>query len=498
MFKPLRAALVAVMILSGLAAATSLQQPSASAAQTKPNIVVIMVDDARIDDLAAMDATRAIIGNDNGFGARYDKSYAPTSLCCPNRTSFLTGMYAHNHGVIDNSRPDGGWDAIRPLEPESLAVQLKQVGYNTVGMGKYLNQYADPSNQDQPTTVVPQGWSHWAMLSGGFANYKNFDITVGQSTVSSTGVGTIQHVTDGYQTTSFEGRAVNQLDQRLPGDNPVFMWLSFTAPHSTKLNQNNSICVVPTVPPYTGTSNIGVPESLAFDEPNVSDKPPWIQNNPQLTQTQKDDIVDCRRDRRESLKSVDDAVQAVRNALVANGEMSNTLLVFMSDNGYMLGEHRLPREKEWSYEESAAVPLLVRGPDGYGFPTGLQSRTVGTPDVTRTIADVAGADFPWPLDGKSLLAPDLPAGSYFPVLLEKLALDAEKPAYRGLRTQKYKYVEYAPGPVELYDLVADPWERDNVHGDPAYAAVEASLAAKLDEIRNCAGPACQSPWVSPN
>jgi N-acetylglucosamine-6-sulfatase len=215
------------------------------------------------------------------------------------------------------------------------------------------------------------------------------------------------------------------------------------------------------------------------------------------------------RSRIESLLAVDDAVAAIVGALKAAGELDDTLIVFVSDNGFFTGEHRIPMGKYLVYEPSVRVPLILRGP---GVRRGAtSSELVVNTDLAATILDAAGATPGRRLDGRSLLsfARHPRRRTARPILLETgRASDGDLdqdggsppfpgapdvPPYQAVRTRRYLYVEYADGARELYDLARDPAELDSRHDDPRYARTRRALAAQLDAIRTCKGSSCRAP-----
>jgi N-acetylglucosamine-6-sulfatase len=176
------------------------------------------------------------------------------------------------------------------------------------------------------------------------------------------------------------------------------------------------------------------------------------------------------------------------DALRATGELGDTLLIFTSDNGFMLGEHRVASGKVLPYEPSIRVPLLMRGP---GLAPGTRrEELVWNGDLAPTILDAAGASAPFALDGRSLLRP---ADEDRAIVLEGPPEPGTNgmPFFTGLRTERYKYVEYVWGPVELYDLRRDPGELDNLARSPALRGVRERLARRLERLRSCAGAGCR-------
>jgi arylsulfatase A-like enzyme len=183
-----------------------------------------------------------------------------------------------------------------------------------------------------------------------------------------------------------------------------------------------------------------------------------------------------------------DVMSKTRNLLKQGGTtgvLDNTVIIFTSDNGYHFGEHRIPEGKRFIYERSARVPLLIRGP---GFPAGVvRDQLVMNVDVPATILDLADASPGRALDGLSLLpfAEDGGYGAERPIVIETVR------RYFALRTPKWVYVEYKDGQKELYDMIADPDQLQNVVGKSAYAGVRSELAAKLAQLKRCAGTSCQ-------
>ena len=178
------------------------------------------------------------------------------------------------------------------------------------------------------------------------------------------------------------------------------------------------------------------------------------------------------------------AFKAIVRELRANGELSNTVLVFTADNGFFHGEHRIPTGKMHIYEESIRVPLLMRGP---GIPQGVDVGALAiNADLAPTIVDVANASPGLVLDGRSLI----PVAQQ-PGIAQGRQLLIEQPSFAAIRTQRYLYAEHETGEKELYDLNNDPFELHSRHDDPAYAAAQAQLAGRLQELRSCAGPSCR-------
>jgi N-acetylglucosamine-6-sulfatase len=434
---------------------------------------VIETDDQRAADMAAMPRTRALIG---GRGVEFANSFVSLSECCPSRATFLTGQYAHNHGVRSIRPPFGGY---RKLDgAETLAVWLRRAGYSTGMIGKYLNGYG---NGNPPR--VPPGWTHFEGLLGR-STYRFFDYTLNEN-------GRLWSPGE-YQTDVITERSLAFIRRRSAAEAPFFLWANYVAPHTGRprdLGDPTHFDSTVPAPRHRGAFlGAPLPRPPSFDEVDVSDKPPVIRNRPRLKQWQIAALGDAHRQRLASLLAVDEGVARIVDALHETGELGNTLLIFTSDNGFMAGEHRVRTGKVVPYEPSIRVPLLMRGP---GVPRGVRrDQLVWNGDLAPTILDAAGASAPLPLDGRSLLDP---AADDRAILLEgppKLGTNG-MPRFVGLRTDRYKYVEHVRGAKELYDLRSDPDELENLARSPALAAVKLQLARRLGRLRSCAGAGCR-------
>ena len=437
---------------------------AADAAQDQPNVIVIMADDMRTDDLAVMPQTRRLLP------ANYSNAYVSTPLCCPSRASFLSGQYPHNNGVWYNRGPHGGAGAFD--DASTLATWLDPT-YQTVMIGKYLNLFGSGETDGTPPGYVPPGWDHMAALTQpSSGNYTDFNVNVN---------GSIRHVENGYQTTYFGDRMVQQIQTRIGSDEPLFMWGSFFAPHTGSGDGPDRYVVL--TQKYRGTSRVGLPTSPAVDEAKVGDKPPWIRTLPRLGDKARNRIIQHRRERRDSLMYVDDQIARVVAAVRAAGELDNTVIVFTSDNGFMLGEHRIELGKIYPYREAARVPLLIRGP---GFTAGTHTDPVSNVDLAPTIAALADVIPGHVVDGRSLLNP---VAANRPLLVEFLQPGVVEKIlpYASVIRGRWQYTDYGTA-RELYDLDVDPWQQNNRIG--ANLPVKQTLRDQLAQLRNCVGVQC--------
>jgi N-acetylglucosamine-6-sulfatase len=440
-----------------------------AAAQT--NIVVIMTDDMRLDDLDVMTETQALIGE----GTTFRNNYATFPLCCPSRATFITGQYAHNHGVFANRPPNGGYTALD--HTNTLAVWLQAAGYYTSHIGKYLNGYG----LDTPPTLVPPGWTDWQGLVDN-TTYRMYNYTINDNG----SLVTYGEAEADYQTDVLADRAVETINQAAPNQ-PFFLSIAPVPPHYELFPTGFS--APRPAPRHEGAFNDRpLPRPPSFNEANVSDKPLFIRNLPRLTSSEIQTITTTYRARLASLLAVDDLVERVVNALADAGVLNNTVLFFTSDNGWMQGEHRIREGKIFAYEESSHVPLLIRGD---GFPPGAtRNQFVGNIDLAPTIVDLTDASPRRVMDGRSLLplAQNPTLGTARDLLIETLR-------YEAVRNRSFVYVEHNTGERELYDMRPDsanydPYQLQSRHADSAYSQIQSQLANRLNQLSTCSGTSC--------
>jgi N-acetylglucosamine-6-sulfatase len=446
----------------------------------RQNVVVIMTDDQTAASLSTMQHVNAILG---GEGTTFAHAIASFPLCCPARATQLTGQYAHNHGVLHNAPPFGGH--LRLDHTNTLPVWLRNAGYRTMHVGRYLNGY-------EARHGIPAGWTDWygSPHSGAFnyVSWKAFDHGVVKSYPDAAHPG--EHQTD-FTTR----RAVELIDQAAPGERPFFLSLWYVAPHRAGPRDSDD-------PPRPGTpspaprhrdayAGVRMPRKPNFNEASMFDKPQVVADRPRLSRAFAAGIQENWRQEIETLMGVDEGVAQIVEALRRTGELDNTLIVYLSDNGYMHGEHRALAEKVLPYEESIRIPLLMRGP---GVPEGrFDRRLVGNLDVTATILDAVDVAPGRVLDGRSLLELLADPGAEWgrDILIENGNGANAVPAYRGIRTYRFLYVEHrTTGEYELYDLEKDPYQLHSVDGHARYAGVQRDLASRLRQLTSCAGVDC--------
>jgi N-acetylglucosamine-6-sulfatase len=458
----LASTLVAVATLAAALAAANgrgVEQSDGS----RPNFVVVMTDDQRVDELGAMRTVRERLA---GAGVTFTNAYATFPLCCPSRATFLTGQYAHNHGVMDNEWAGGG--GYRAFDNTgSLPVALEGAGYRTGLVGKYMNEYAGPE--------IPEGWSHWAVRTRGQTLF-DYRLNVDGKRVE---YGSSPRE---YQTDVVARRGTRFIRQS-SGASPFFLWTSFFAPHGESIPGDERWNPRP-APRHRGRYELAqLATTPAFNERNVSDKPSFVAGSRRLSRAAVRDLTWRHRSREAALLSVDDAVERFLRTLRRTGELDETVVVFVSDNGFLVGEHRF-QHKEQLYEEATRVPLIMSGP---GLPEGANyDGIVGNIDLAPTILDAAGVPPMREPDGRSLLGLLSDPEPERDILLETAISTA-------VRTPDWMYAEHRTRngvEPELYDMRVDPFQLRSLAGDAGVADQQAALADRLDELRDCVGPSC--------
>jgi arylsulfatase A-like enzyme len=411
-------------------------------------------------------------------GVVFENGFVTTPLCCPSRVSILSGQYVHNHKVYTDRMPLGG--APKYDDSECVAVWLQEAGYRTAYFGKYLNGYEDV----MPYGVVPPGWDVWkAFLSKnisadddvGSAQYF-FDFSLSEN-------GTAVEYPKSKDNFSADVVTNNALafirDER---DTPFFMMVGYYNPHSPYISApRHKDTFRANAGDYWDWVQYRPPN---FNEEDIRDKPDYIG---ELSPLSPDEIDTAHKQILRSLLSVDDGVASILAALEKADLDQNTIIVYLSDNGLTLGDHRFGAAKNCPYEACVKVPFIVYAP-GFYAPR-MDTHLVANIDLAPTIADWAGVSAPDYVDGISM-APILENPSVAwrdDILFEhwptEEGVGSIVPEFYTVRTAEWKYTEYSTGEVELYDLVNDPYELENLAGKRDYKEVQAELAARLRELK---------------
>jgi arylsulfatase A-like enzyme len=440
----------------------------------KPNIVFVLVDDLRWDDLGCTGAQFVEspgIDRVASEGAIFRNAFSTTPLCSPSRASILTGQYAHTHGIVDNLE--------RGPQSHKLATfpqELQKAGYETAYMGKW---HMGNDNTPRP------GFDDWFCLKG---QGTSFDSEANENGKP------VQ--TKGYVTDVLNARALEFVKR--PHEKPFMLYLSHKAIHPEtaqgpdgKLSDPSASNFIPAPRHEKLYEGVKVARRPSAEVP-PTDKPALQQKLPGLPplgpETGSKDSAILNRLR--MLASVDEGVGQLLDALAESGELNNTLFVVAGDHGYFYGEHGLSTERRLAYEEAARVPLIMRYPKLIAAKTAPEA-LVQVIDLAPTFVEVAGGAIPSPYQGRSLvplMQGETPADWRDAVLLEywtdTVFPRVHQMGYQAVRTERWKYIRYVDleGADELYDLESDPYEVKNLISDPAAADELATMKSKLEEL----------------
>ncbi|WP_214103136.1 sulfatase family protein [Acrocarpospora catenulata] len=444
----------------------------ARAATEKPNIIFILTDDLDAADIAKFPNISKLL---TAQGTTFSRFFVTNPWCCPSRSSILRSQSVHNHQVSSNRFPSGGFPKFHPMEGSTVGTWMRQAGYRTALLGKYLNEY--PAGK---ATYIPPGWDEWAVPVT--ALYQEY----GYRLNANGGIAPHGFAPEDYLADVLTRKAVDFAAK----DGPFFLYLSPVAPHRPAHYAPRH---------ENAFADAKAPRTPSFNQEDVSAEPEWIRRRKPLSNKVIKEIDRHYRDRLRAMLGVDDMVGTLVSELTRTGKLSNTYIFFTSDNGFHLGHHRLRPGKTTPFEEDIRVPMIVRGP---GVPAGHTVRELGSSvDFAATFADLAGGRLPEFCEGRSLVP--LLFGDAVPwrnaALVEFVQPDyapGTPPTYNVLRTDRYSYVEYATGERQLYDLSADPYQLRNLA-----AVAEPELIRRLSEwlgrLRTCQGATCRTASVAP-
>ncbi len=480
----------------------------------RPNIVVVLADDldtatlAKALELGLMPKVQQYIIS---RGTTFSNSFVTNSLCCPSRATFLTGQYTHNHGTQSNTGPNGGAPSFKDNDSSTIATWLRNSGYKTSFMGKYLNEYGQFSDVDKNGVInledakyIPPGWDNWVGLLDPFV------YTMSNYRINDNGVYTAPGANgSGYLTDYMADRAVTYIQVNAGPEKPFFLYVAPPVPHIEILatEQGGQLDILQNYhdlfrlsirPPqrYLNSISATLQPKPSYNEADVSDKPAWLQAQGLMSAEDDTNARESYQNRLEALRAVDDMVGKIGAALEGTGKLANTVFVFTSDNGFQLGEHRLTN-KTYPYEESIQVPLFIAAP---GFPKQATEGMAVNTDLAPTFSEFAGVTPGLPVDGRSLVPlmrnVNLPWRKRFLIEHYSAAGNSdgfgEPPTYYAVRTDKSAaadpktmYAEYITGDKEFYDLNTDPYE---LSSNPSLAS--AQVVSFVQQLKTCSGSAC--------
>ncbi len=446
---------------------------------SRPNIVFVMVDDLDSELIGHMPNLQSLV---QAQGASFSNYFVTSALCCPSRSSFMRGQYPHNTTILTNE--DGFVKFHKTgLESSTVATWLQAGGYRTALMGKYLNGYLEAPGAGL-FEFVPPGWSEWDVAGDGFREY---DYTLNHN-------GTLErygHRPQDFLTDVLTRRATDFIERSVLASVPFFLELSTFAPHS------------PYTPPARFSnlfSGAKAPRPLSFNATG-SGEPKWLAALPALSTGQIESMDTIYRQRLQAVQGIDAAIATLVDTLRREKVLDNTYIIFTSDNGYHLGQHRLPAGKQTAFDSDIRVPLVIRGPGIHPRQVDAMAMNI---DLAPTIAAWAGVSPPGFVDGRALqpvLWNRAPNDWRTTVLIEHtgpptLPGDPDYQArdnptsYSALRTSSHLYVSSANGEEELYDRRVDPDELHNVVAQ-ANAAMLRQLRDTLVAMRECKAQTCR-------
>jgi arylsulfatase A-like enzyme len=525
---------VVVLALGGAVTSTptagaSTSVPSATSSAVRPNIVFILTDDldATTYDPAQFPELNQLM---TSVGLTFSRFYVDDSLCCPSRSTILRGQYVHNTGVLNNTTPTGGFQKFHAEgdENSTIATWLHARGYRTGLFGKYLNGY--PATV--PREYIPPGWDTWVSPSGGnpYGEYR-YELNDNGKLVEY-GNQPSDYLVDVL------GRKATQFIASV-GHRPFFAYIAPYVPHEPATPAPRYVNAFP---------GLTAPHPPSYDQQAPANSPAWLHDRPPLSSAVQRYIDILYRRRMQDMLSVDDLLREVVDTLRSTGQLNNTYIFLGSDNGFHLGQHRLPPGKETAFDEDIRVPLVVRGP---GVPHGTTSAMGMNTDLAPTFAALAGAKVPRFVDGRSLVPvmhsgttpkvwrrgaliehygrvdvhqpgsattttqppsrflPTSPVAPSEPDADEEFnrvgsgaapnarlplrslnAFGVAVPEYKALRTGRYLLVQYTDGQYQLFDTTRDPYELVDLSG-PHAPPVLGRLSRALSRLGHCRAGACR-------
>lgn len=418
------------------------------------NIILIVTDDQRFDTLEYMPRVQTLLVEQ---GMVFTNAFATTPACCPSRSSIFSGLYTHNHGVLQNSLPHGSYAVFD--DSNTLSVWLSDAGYRTGLIGKYLNGY----NAEANGGYLPPGWNYWVVqknddsetnVSGRYYDYSMFDNGV---------ITNFYESSNEYGTDVMAEKAVEFIRDSA-GEKPFFLYFSPPAPH------------YPAIP---APRHVGIYDDIPLWRPESFNRPS-TNNGQVMTQDLINESDEFRIAQLNSLLAVDDSVSLIVSTLEDCGELDNTVIVFTSDHGYMWGEHAVARTKTSFYDEALRIPLVVRFPKIDKVPLS-SDEFVLLIDLAPTFTEIAGLGVPEDIDGISFLP--LIFGDnedWRDEFIFEYWTGNQPDVTRGIITKDWKFTILRNGDFVLTNRVQDPFELINLAYQDSNSELVNELLTKLE------------------
>ena len=423
-------------------------RPTPALAEKPPNILLIITDDQRYDDLqedVMPNVKRRIFDR----GVTFQRGYVTTPVCCPSRASIFTGQYASRHGIQGNDKF---------TEINSIVPLLRARGYATGHFGKFLNSWSGDARQE---------YSTWVSTAGGRTVYDDPLLNING----------IWGKVPGYLTNILADHANQFIRNAAATDEPFYLSLAPLAPHFPATPHPSTLGLF---------RNRVLPKPRSFNEPDRADKPQWLQRMRRFGPEETARLTGVYRDRLRTLWTLDEALAPILDTLNELNIASNTVIFFISDNGYLYGEHALI-EKGAAYEEAVHEPFAIYDPRSV-INGQTRAELVGNIDIAPTILELTETADNLARDGLSL-APLLRGLPYTPrthLLLEGWGEPHQgrrrRPVWTAVHTGTAILVQNEKDRPELYDLIRDPLQVRNVFDQPEYRAVRTTLERSRTEI----------------
>ncbi|KAI1347293.1 arylsulfatase [Xylaria sp. FL0043] len=465
------------------------------------NIVFIITDDQDLH-LGSLDHMPVVKKEIAEKGTTFSRHYVTVAKCCPSRASLLRGQAGHNTNITEVSAPGGNFDKFLQSgqNNDNLPHWLTAAGYNAEYIGKIMNGY-NTANYAQ----APGGWTNIQTAVDDYTyEYNNAVFSLnGQTPISYPGY---------HQSDIISAMAVDRIEKLAAQDKPFFLGIAPTTPH---VELGGGKWPVPPVRYKNKFPNLKAPRTNNWnpDDSYTQQKASWMKGLPLMNASTIAQLDGLYRARTQSLLGVDDIVEDVIAKLEATGLLDNTYVVFTSDNGWHIGQHRVSAGKSLQFKESSNVPFIVRGP---GVPANKTSLLPGAHlDLAPTFLDIAGlspSDASTPRTNRRNVPPK--AGGHEVINVEYWGRGEEETpwgviphannSYKSLRIVRpdggtYLYSKWCTGEAELYETASDPGELTNLALNVAANSSTSRLLSRLNGLllaaKSCAGDTCRNPWT---